>query len=150
MPRAASAAFDAVLERHHDDLPVYILVPPMAMAAFGRERTFMVEATVNDRAVGRRSVKPWGDGRWFLELTKRHCERLGISEGNRVRVSLAAAPDTPADLTGRIEAEGIVAQWLALSEAQRRSIAEPIFEAKRDSTRRARIEKAISMLRARR
>ena len=120
------------------------------MAAFGRDKTFMVEATVNDRAVGRRSVRPWGGGRWFLELMKRQCKRLGISEEDRVRLSLAAAPDTPADLTDRIEAAGLGAQWLALSEVQRRSIAESVFEAKRDSTRRTRIEKAISMLRARR
>ena len=147
MPKAASAAFEAVVERHHEDLPVYVLVPPEAVAAFGRDKTFIVETTVNDREIGRRSVKRWGDGRWFLEFTKQHCKRLSIAEGDRVRLVLAEAPDTPADLAVRIEAEGLDGPWRQLSEAQRRAIAEPIFDAKRDTTRRARINKALSILR---
>ncbi len=140
--------FEAVLERHHRDLPVYVIVPAEVAGAFGKQRTFVVETAVNRRDVGRRSIKPWGDGRWFLELTKAHCRRLGIGPGARIAMVVSLAPEVPDDLLAQISALGLLPEWEALSEAQRRAFAEPVFAAIKPETREARIARILAALRA--
>lgn len=141
--------FSAELARHHPDLPIFLLVPPETVAGFGAAGTFVAGATVNGLDIGRRSVKPWGDGRWFLELTKAHCAALDVAEGDSVRVRLQTVPPTPPDLEAAIRTEGLTDAWSALSEAQRRSVSEDVFAAKRPATRAARIAKTVAWLRER-
>ncbi|MDJ0895301.1 MAG: YdeI/OmpD-associated family protein [Alphaproteobacteria bacterium] len=140
--------FDAFLERHDPDLPVYVIVPARVARAYSKQRTFVVEAAVNGRNVGRRSIKPWGDGRWFMELTKVHCRRLDIAPGDRLSVSVSLAQELPTDLQARISELDLSERWEALSEAQRRAFAETVFEAKKPETRQARIERVLAALRA--
>lgn len=82
---SGSAHFDATLERHHPELPVFVMVPGEVALGFGKSATFVVEAMVDNQPIGRRSIKPWGDGRWFMELTKAHGRRLGIAAGSSIR-----------------------------------------------------------------
>jgi hypothetical protein len=49
-------AFAAAIERHHPDLPVYLIVPADSPAAFGKQRTFVVEAAINGSPVAARSA----------------------------------------------------------------------------------------------
>ena len=121
-------------------------MPDTVAAAFGRDRTFVVEAAVNGHAVGRRSIKPWGDGRWFLELTKPQCARLGVGVGDTVTVRLRPAPEMPPALAARIAALGLEARWASLSAAERRLRCEHIFAAKKEATRTARIERVVARL----
>lgn len=146
---AGRLRFDAVVERHHPDLPVYVIVPREVAESFGRQRTFVVEAVVNERAIGRRSIKPWGDGRWFMELTKAQTKRLGIAPGSSVAIGVAPAAEVPEDLTTRLDAAGLTPRWHELSDAQRRALSETVFEAKKPATRLARIERVVASLRAR-
>jgi hypothetical protein len=139
--------FQAVLEQHHDELPVFLIVPPAVPACFRKERTFVVEAAIDGQAIGRRSVKPWGDGRWFLEFTKAHRKQLGVGPGSNVTVDLRPAEEVPADLASRIAELGLDGRWQMLSEAERRTLAEAVFEAKKPETRRARIERIVAKLR---
>jgi hypothetical protein len=138
--------FSAELARHHPDLPVYLLVPPETVARFGATGTFVVGASVNGLDIGRRSVKPWGEGRWFLELTKAHCTALSVEEGDAVQVRRQTVPQTPPDLEAAIRADGLTDAWTAVSEAQRRAVSEEVFAAKRPATRAARIAKAVAWL----
>ena len=138
--------FIATIERHHPDLPVYLIVPGTVAAAFGRDRTFVVEAAINGHRVGRRSIKPWGDGRWFLELTKVQCARLGVGEGDAVTVRVRPAPEVPPALAARITALGLEARWARLSAAERRMLCEHVFAAKKEATQTARIERVVARL----
>jgi hypothetical protein len=146
MSTAIGASFAARVERHHPELPVYLLVPAEIVIGFGRDATFVVEASVAGRAIGRRSIKPWGDGRWFMELTKAQCDRLGVGEGDRVEVDLRPAPELPAELEAALAARGLEAAWARLSAAERRALAEDVFAAKRPETRARRLQRALTRL----
>lgn len=135
--------FIAVVERHHPALPLYLLVPSEVVDAFRAQETFVVETLVGDTPIGRRTVKPWGDGRWFMELTKAHCAQLGAELGDRVPVRLLPAAATPPELAAALSARGLEARWAALTAARRRAIAESVFAAKRAETRARRIERAL-------
>lgn len=143
LPSAKPQRFDAVVERHHPELPVYVMVP----ATFGKQGTFVVEAAVDRQDIGRRSIKPWGDGRWFMELTRVHCRRLGVGPGSRVAIEVSLAQEEPADLTARLDELRLRQQWQSRPAAKRRAAAEIVFEARRSATRRARIERIVASLR---
>ena len=135
--------FAATIERHHPGLPVYLIVPGTVAAAIGRARTFVVEAAVNGDAVGRRSIKPRGDGRWFLELTKAQCARLEVGLGDAVTIRVRPAPEVP---PARIAALGLEARWARLSAAERRMLCEHVFAANKEATQTARIERVVARL----
>ena len=142
--------FAATLERHRPDLPVYLLVPAAAVESFGATGTFVVEATVEAAVeggdIGRRSIKPWGDGRWFMELTKGQCAKLGVGEGDEITVVLRPAPAVPAELEARIATLDLGDRWRSLTEAERRAFCEPVFEARKPATREARVLRVIAAL----
>ena len=138
--------FVSLLDRHQPDLPVFAIVPGTVAEAFGKTRTFIVETRINGLPLGRRSIKPWGDGRWFLELTKAHCKALGVDVGSNLSVDVALAPETPDDLRQRIDQAGLAGAWGRLSEAQRRGFSESVFDARRPATRAARIDRILATL----
>ena len=139
--------FTALLERKQDDLPAFFIIPPTFAVQHGQTGTFVVEAVVHDRAIGRRSVKPWGDGRWFMELTKSQLATLGLAVGDEVEITLSPAPATPPALEQAIEAGALHDRWQALSPAVRRQLAESVFAAKRDTTRASRVADIVERLR---
>lgn len=142
-----SRSFRSRLERHHEDLPVYLLVPESVIVAFAAEETFVAEARIEGQPVGRRSIKPWGDGRWFMELTAAHRGRLDLRIGQTVQVSLTEAPAEPDALRRAITRCRLDAAWQGLTAARRRALCEGVFEARRPATREARIERILTMLR---
>jgi len=144
----APQQFSVALERHQPHLPVYLMVPKTVADVFGKPGTFVVEAAINGSPIGRRSIKPWGDGRWFMELTKVQCAQLNVGPGDAVDVELIAAPEVPAELASRIAEEGLSERWADLSAADRRAMAEHIFAAKKATTRAARIDRTLARLRA--
>lgn len=145
---ARSTRFRARLQRHQPDLPVYVIVPDDLPARLGHGGTFVVEARSGDTGLGRRSVKPWGDGRWFMELTKSQLALLAAGPGDEVEVELREAPAEHRELMRCVEQQGLGDAWRGLSEAQRRQMTEPVFAARRDATREARIAKVLRTLRA--
>ena len=96
--------------------------------------------------LGRRTVKPWGDGRWFIEFTKQQCAALNAAPGDRIPLSLHAAPDIPPELEVRLKESGLWEVWWGRSAAQRRAVCEAIFAAKRETTRQTRIERLLDEL----
>jgi hypothetical protein len=147
LPGAKPQRFDAVVGRHHPELPVYVMVPSAVPATFGKQGTFVVEAAVDRQDIGRRSIKPWGDGRWFMELTRVHCRRLGVGPGSRVAIEVSLAQEVPADLAARLDELELRQQWQSRPAAKRRAAAEIVFEARRPATRRARIGRIVASLR---
>ena len=139
--------FEATVERHHPELPVYVVVPAEVAEGLGKTGTFVVQAAAEDQDIGRRSVKPWGDGRWFLELTQPQCARLNIRVGSRIAFRVCEAEAMPADLAVRLADLELMPEWNGLTEAQRRAFAESVFDAKKPATRQTRIERAVASLR---
>lgn len=139
--------FTALIERKQGDLPAFLMVPPTLVAGLGETGTFVVEAVVQGHSIGRRSVKPWEDGRWFMELTKPQLTTLGLAVGNAVEVALSPAAAIPPELAAALAEAGLDDRWQALSPALRRQLAESVFAAKHEATRDKRIAGIIERLR---
>ena len=140
-------SFETLAEECHDGMPLFVLVPDVVIRQLQPEGTFVVQAVLNGSLdAGRRTIKPWGDGRWFMELTKAHCRKAGIREGESVSVTLSSVPDTPEALMDALAQAGLATRWEALTKAQRRVFSEEVFAAKKPETARARIEKIVTQL----
>ena len=141
--------FEAVLEAASGG-GMRVEVPLDVEAAFGSKRPPVV-ATVNGHRF-RTTVAVYG-GRFYVGLNRGVREAAGVAEGDRfvpelerddqprevaVPPELAAALDTAPDARAAFE---------GLSFTHRREYAEWIAEAKRDETRRRRLEQAVQMLR---
>jgi hypothetical protein len=119
--------------------------------AFGRKRA-PVRGTVNGYPV-RSTIAIYG-GRAFLGLNRQVREGAGVAAGDRITVELEPddeprVVDVPDDLAAAFASDaGARDAFDRLSYTHRREYVEWITEAKRDETRRVRIEKALAMLRA--
>ncbi len=138
--------FTAPLLQLQSHLPVYLLVPPAVVATFGSDQTFTVEAVVNGHSVGRRSISRDGE-QWFMVLTKKHMEVLNAAVGDTLNFEVRETTQVPPDLQQQIAAAGLTDIWNSLTNADRRSFSEHIFEAKRPATRETRIARTIRRLR---
>ena len=139
--------FDAALKQLQPHLPVYLLVPAAVVDVFNQRQTFTVEATANGEPLGRRSISRDGE-KWFMVLTKQHMARLDAAVGDTLSFELKPTAQVPPELQGQIDTAGLNNVWNALTNADRRSFAEFVFEAKRPATRDARIARTLEKLRS--
>lgn len=140
--------FEAIVERKDPGLPRYVIVPAEAVDAVGgRAGTVVALCAIGGAAPVRRSVKPWGDGRWFLELTERQCRAAGIDTGDRVSLRLTPAPAMPEALSAALGRAGLTPAWEALPASERRGLAEAVFDARRPATAERRITAIVERLR---
>ena len=134
------------LKRKALQLACYIEIPQALVAAWDIAATTVVEATANNTPIGRRTLKPWGDGeRWFIELTGMHCKQLDVAVGDRIDLSLTRADETPPrELLDVIETSSIAkSRWQKLTAAQRRMLSEHVRDAAREPTRVKRARQAL-------
>jgi hypothetical protein len=134
------------LRRKAPQLPCYVEVPAALVAPWKIAATTVVDASINGVAIGRRTLKPWGDGkRWFIELTGPHCRKLGIETGDDLELRLERADETPpAELLAVLEASaGANQRWQRMSPSQRRVVCEQVRAAKRPDTRRSRASRFL-------
>ena len=126
-------------------------VPLDVPAVFGRARP-PVRVTIGGHSY-RSTIAPYG-GRYLLPLNRVNREAAGVAAGDRLTVELelddeprsVEVPDDLASaLAGDASAEAAFAQ---LSYTHRREYVEWVTEAKREDTRRRRIEKTLARLRA--
>lgn len=69
-------------------------LPPRSLAG-KLEGTTIVEGALNGTPLGCRSLKPWDEERWFVELRKDWCRKAGIATGDRVELVLEVALTEP-------------------------------------------------------
>jgi len=125
-------------------------VPFDVRAAFGKARA-PVRGTVNGHPF-RTTVAVYG-GRYFLGFRREIREAAGFGDGDRLSVVLELddeprTVDLPAELEAVLAADSEArAAFDRLSYTHRREYAEWVSGAKRDETRRARMERAAAMLR---
>jgi Bacteriocin-protection, YdeI or OmpD-Associated/Domain of unknown function (DUF1905) len=144
----AAHRFETVLEAEGSG--VFLEVPLDVPATFGKARA-PVRGTINGQPF-RSTVAVYG-GRSYLPVNRALREAAGVAAGDTVVIELEAddqprTVDPPADLAGALAADPEAkAAFDGLSFTHRREYAEWVAGAKRESTRRRRVEQAVRMLR---
>jgi hypothetical protein len=137
--------FEAVLDEPHR-----VEVPLDVRAVFGRSRA-PVRCTVNGHTF-RTTVATYG-GRYYVGFRREIRDAAGLEPGATVTVELELdeAPrevDVPAGLAEALAADSAAQEAFdRLSYTHRNEYARWVAEAKREDTRRARTENAVTMLR---
>lgn len=126
-------------------------VPLDVPAVFGRARP-PVRVTIGGHTY-RSTIAVYG-GRYFVPLNRQDREAAGVAAGDEVTVELEADTDertvtVPDDLRAALDGdEPARAAFDALSYTHRREYVEWIAEAKRQETRRRRVEQTVERLRS--
>jgi hypothetical protein len=144
----AAHRFETVLGA--EDGGVFIEVPLDVPVVFGRARA-PVRGTINGHPF-RSTVAVYG-GRYYLPVRRELREAAGVAAGDAVVVELEAdeqprTVDPPPDLAEALAADPEAgAAFAGLSFTHQREYVEWVTGAKRDETRRRRVEQAVAMLR---
>ncbi len=133
------------LQRKQAILPVYLVVPAASLKPWKLTATTIVDARVDGVSLGRRSLKPWDDERWFLELRQDHFRELDKSIGAPVTLEIElASKDLPSELQELLDGDTKArARWQKLTAAQQRMLREEIVAAKTAATRTRRARKHL-------
>ena len=135
-----------------DGSTCFIPVPFDPREAFGQVRA-PVEVTLNGYRF-RSTIASMGDGP-CVPLRRSHREAAGLEGGETLSVTLALDTakrevEPPADLVKALKATSPAwARWQELSYTHQREHVEAVQEAKKDETRRRRIEAAVRAIAAR-
>ncbi|HEX9105123.1 MAG TPA: YdeI/OmpD-associated family protein [Polyangia bacterium] len=132
----------------------YVLVPDDVAAKAGLAYRARVRGTL-DGAPYRSSLMKYG-GKYHLGVHKATLAAANAQAGDRVAIAIelddeALPEDTvPPLLAAALQKDAAAKRaWAALAPSHRREHVKAINEAKRDETRRARVERALQMLRER-
>jgi hypothetical protein len=145
---AGTLRFETVLAA--EGAGVFIEVPFDVKALFGRARP-AVRGTIQGHPF-RSTVAVYG-GRYYLPVNRALREAAGVAPGDRLAVELWADSEprtvqVPAELAARLEADPAArAAFERLSHTHRRELVEWVTGAKREETRRRRLDEALRMLR---
>ncbi len=147
MTKQPPITFETLAERKSPTLPIFLVLPQDIAERARLEQTELAELILEagGRWEGIRSLKPWPNHGWFLELNEKIRQAAGIEVGANVQVSLVTIgvgppPELDAYLVEHPEARE---RWEALTSPQRRMLTESLLEARRPATRSRRIEKAL-------
>jgi Bacteriocin-protection, YdeI or OmpD-Associated/Domain of unknown function (DUF1905) len=144
----ATHRFETVLQA--EDSGVFFEVPLDVPTVFGKARA-PVRGTINGHPF-RSTVAVYG-GRSYLPVRKALREAAGVAAGDAVVIELEAdeqprTVDPPPDLAAALAADPEArAAFEGLSFTHQREYAEWVAEAKREATRRRRVDQAVEMLR---
>ena len=144
----ATHRFETVLQA--EDSGVFFEVPLDVPAVFGKARA-PVRGTINGHPF-RSTVAVYG-GRSYLPVKKALREAAAVAAGDAVVIELEAdeqprTVDPPLDLAAALAADPEArAAFEGLSFTHQREYAEWVAEAKREATRRRRVDQAVEMLR---
>jgi hypothetical protein len=130
-----------------------VLVPEEVASALGGLKQMRVVGTVNG-VLYQSSTMPYGGRGLFMGVHKATRAAASVELGDRVEVEIARDDrprvlEIPPELEAAFSAEPALRErFEALSFSRRKDLAVPISEAKLPETRAARLEKALSHLRA--
>ncbi|HEX6883612.1 MAG TPA: DUF5990 family protein [Planctomycetota bacterium] len=133
------------IERKQAELPAFVVLPADKLARWKLTGTTTVEGTLDDVALGRRSLKRWDEERWFLELRPETLEALGKAPGERATLVIErASTEVPAELRRLIDTDARARErWEARTESQQRMLREEILAAKSSEARARRARRAL-------
>jgi hypothetical protein len=147
---AAQIAFDGKIVPPPRGQGALVVLPDDAAVIFGTRARVPVRATFNGIPY-RGSAMPLGDGRFGLGITKAVRAAAGVEIGDTVHVVVEhdaeeRTVDVPDDLVVALRAAGLEDRFAALAPTHRREYVDWVTSAKRDTTRVARVAKAIAMV----
>lgn len=135
---------NTTVTRHHPQLSRLVTIPLATVAPWKLTGTTVVEGTINDIPLGRRSLKRWDDREcWWIDLPEPLCKKAKVETGDEVKLVIRlASEDLPAELRQLLEINPkAAAKWKSMTAAQQRMLREEIFVAKTSATRTKRAEK---------
>jgi hypothetical protein len=132
--------------RHHPQFSRLVTIPLDEIAMWKLNGTTVVEGTINDTELGRRSLKRWDDRQcWWIDLPEPLCKKTNLEVGDTVKLKIHLASDElPEELKHLLKKSSAAkARWEKLTTAQQRMLREEIFAARTSETRARRAEKAL-------
>jgi len=130
--------------RHHPQFSRLVTIPLAKVAPWKLTGTTVVEGTINDTSLGRRSLKRWDEREcWWIDLPDGLCKKAKIEMGDEVKLVIRlASEDLPQELEELLAQNAkAAAKWKTMTTAQQRMLREEIFAAKTSATRTKRAEK---------
>lgn len=139
-----SVTVSSLVERHDPKLPRFVVVPSGAISSWRLEETTTVEGALEGVSIGRRSLKKWDEGRWFLDLPGPLCRRAGVDTGDSVELSLrVASTELPEELSRVLAEPRARIAWELMTAGQQRMLREHVRAARHPETRDRRARRAL-------
>lgn len=144
-PEEISIALLTIVQRKQPDLPRFVVIPAQLVADWKITGTTIIEGTLNGIDMGRRSLKPWDENRWFIELPEPLCKKARVEKGHSVTIVMSLALDEmPVELTQLMASDsGAKSAWEKLTASQQRMLRQHILAAKQPATRQRRAKQAL-------
>jgi len=143
--------FKTAIQKAEEKDAMGILVPEAIIEKLASGKKPKVSVTLKSYTY--RSTVFFMAGKYMLPLAKEHRAKAGISDGEKVEVTLELdnAPrevEIPKDLAAALKKAGLTKDFAALAYTHRKEHVRSIEEAKALETRQRRIEKAVAMVEA--
>ena len=124
-----------------------IPVPARITKALGTKSAVLVMARINNSEPFKVSLFPVGGGQHYIRVRAKVRKDANLKEGDRVKVHIMvldrADITIPKDLAAALRAEGVSADFNALTTGKKNYMVRRIDDASRPETRARRIEEAV-------
>ena len=146
MPKLNHIKVTSTVSRHHPQFSRLVTIPLDIVASWELSETTVIEGTINDTELGRRSMKRWDDRNcWWIDLPEPLCKRAKLETGDEVTLKIRLASEELPDELKELLAKSSKAKanWEKLTKAQQRMLREEIFAGKSSATRSRRVKKVL-------
>jgi hypothetical protein len=133
--------------RHHPQLSRLVTIPLAKVAAWKLTGTTIIEGTINETPLGRRSLKRWDEREcWWIDLPESLCKKARLETGDEVKLVIRLAAEELPDELQELLASNTKAKekWQRMTAAQQRMLREEIFAVKSSAARTRRAEKWLT------
>ena len=140
-------AVTTTVTRHHPQLSRLVTIPLAKVAAWKFTGTTVIEGTINETPLGRRSLKRWDEREcWWIDLPESLCKKAKLETGDRVKLVIRPASEDLPDELKELLASNTKAKekWKSMTAAQQRMLREEIFAVKSSAARTRRAEKWLT------
>jgi bacteriocin resistance YdeI/OmpD-like protein len=147
MPKPGEIALTSIVIRHHPQFSRLVTIPLEVISPWNLSGTTVIEGTINDTQLGRRTLKRWDDRNcWWIDLPNTLCKRAAVEVGDKVNLKIwLASEELPAELKQLLcDDQTAKANWNKLTAAQQRMLREEVFAAKNSQTRTRRAKRFLS------
>jgi len=146
MPKPKQITIISTVSRHHPQFSRLVTISLDVVAPWKLSDTTVIEGTINNTELGRRSMKRWDDRNcWWIDLPEPLCQRAKLETGDEVTLKIRlASEDLPDELTELLtKSSQAKANWEKLTKAQQRMLREEILAGKSSETRSRRAKKVL-------
>ena len=146
MRRPKQLILTSTVTRHNPQFSRLITIPFDVVAPWKLTGTTVIEGTINDTELGRRTIKRWDDRNcWWIDLPDAICKKAKVDTGDEVKLTIQlASEDLPEELQQLLSKNKVAkSRWDKLTQPQQRMLREEIFAAKTSATRLRRAEKVL-------